>query len=511
MLKGLFLLIFILPLTLFSQRMLPISTQFRDLSFAPTPAYLQTSPVFPVSERQSEVYLAFRDSSKRYSTFGHFLYQRELIELRDKTTGSKIWITPLLDLSYGAQLNDTNRRVSQNTRGARLEGVLGKRFFFTTSFYENQAFLPGYQAAYASQRGEQFPGTDSAYHTANATIPGAARTKPFKTTGFDYGYATGSVSFFATPKLAFHFGNQPLFVGSGYRSMLWSDNSPAFMNLRIRYSISEKLDLQVMRGRGLNMLRRPLSENAEAWYEKKSVSFTTLYYRPVPEVRIGLFEGGMWSRGDSLYQRRTDALFYVPVPGLASVQQAWNGKAYAIIGADLNVAVCRQILYGQFALSQERSSAVWQIGARVFPTADPQLQIQLEYDHADENAYTSRDPRLHYAAGNLPLAHPAATGFDELLLRATWQRKYWFFALQTNYYARRNESYTLLLPAAQTQANIYGRTLMQLAEAGYRFNRLIGLEAFGSFGYRYDPATDYSNGWISFGIRTQLNNHYFDL
>ncbi len=133
-------------------RVLPISSQFKDMSFA---AGATGSAVFPKEDADINLYSFVQDSSKRFSIVGHYLFQRELIEIKDET--GKIWITPLFDLSAGVELNDTLPKRIQNTRGARIEGVLGKRLFFTSSFYENQAILPNYVSDYVRNMGNFIP------------------------------------------------------------------------------------------------------------------------------------------------------------------------------------------------------------------------------------------------------------------------------------------------------------------------------------------------------------------
>lgn len=493
--------------------MIPIGSSFKDAAFAPTIHRLNGPSVFPVSEADAGVYTILKDSAKRYSDFGHYLYQRQLIEIRD--SNARIWITPLFDLSYSAELQNSSRKQYQNTRGARLEGTIGKRIFFTTSFYENQAILPTYVADYVRQRGEQYPSVlDTAYHTQNAVIPGAARTKPFKTNGFDYAYATGMLTFYATSKWTIHWGNQPLFVGSGHRSLLWSDNSVGMMNLRMRYRFSKKWDLQFVRARGLNLLRRPVANNGEAYYEPKSMSIATLYFQPTDNISIGLFEGGMWYRGDSVSQKGISPLYFLPVPGAAAVQQAIDGNsAYALVGLDVKAGIGKHLLYGQFALNPAVSnSLVYQVGARIFPAKHPLIQLQLEYNHADAHAYTASVSRINYGNYNLPVAHPAGNHFDEVLLRFLWEKKHWFANIQTNYYITQSQNATLLMPVVKSTNTATQQVLNQSVELGYRFNRTYGLETFAGFRYRFaDPtAANYERTWVSIGIRTQLTNHYYD-
>lgn len=510
--RILFVFVLIAGFATAQQRVIPLGSSFKDAAFAPGSQRLKGPAVFPISEKDAGVYNLLQDTTKRYSTFGHFLYQRQLIEIKDSSYN--IWITPLFDFSYGSQLNDSSSRIYQNTRGARIEGTFGKRVFYTTSFYENQALFPQYITDYVSQRGEQYPSAiDSNYHTQNAVIPGAARTKPFKANGFDYAYAIGMLTFYVTPKWTVYWGNQPLFIGSGHRSLLWSDNSVAMMNLRMRYRFSDKWDLQFVRARGLNLLRRPEATNGEAYYEPKSMSIATLYFQPTDNISIGLFEGGMWYRGDSLSKEPVQPMFFLPAPGAATIQQAIDdSSAYALLGLDFRATIGRQVVYGQFGLNPaESSSLVYQLGLRIFPTKQPFLQLQLEYNHADANAYTANVSRINYGNYNLPVAHPAGAAFDEVLLRFDWTYRHWFAALQANYYLEQPIDQTLLMPVNKTTVTGSHQVLNQLLELGYRFNRTYGLEAF--LGVRYRSAnglTAENDTWISFGLRTQLINHYFD-
>ena len=492
-------------------QVLPIASSFKDAHFAPTPVRLTVPSFFPTFGRVNHV---LRDSVKRYSNFGHFLYQRQLIEIKDSAVGA-VYITPLLNLSYGTELQDTNKTRYQNTRGVRVEGHIGKRVTFTTSFYENQAILPGYVAGYIQQHGEQYLSIiDTNYYTQNAVVPGAARTKPFKTNGFDYAYATGMITVGVSKNCTVFWGNQPLFVGSGHRSMLWSDNSVGAMNLRVNYRFSDKWKLQFVRMRGLNLLRRPNPTNGEAYYETTSLSIATLYFQPNKKLTIGLFEGGKWFRGDSASQKSIPALYFLPLPGAATLQAATKANSdNALLGVDLRAWVGKHTVYGQFALNPaENNSMVYQVGVRLYPAKNPFIQAQIEYNHADNNAYMSSVSRLNFSNYNLPIAHPSGNAFDEVVLRLLWEKGHWFVQSQTNYFFKQSENETLLMPIVKSSVMSSRQTINQSVEVGYRFNRIYGFETFAGFRYRHaEGTTTYAEGsWISVGIRTALTNHYFD-
>lgn len=489
-----------------------MASSFKDALFAPTPIRYEAPSFFPTFEGRLNHVL--RDSTKRYSNFGHFLYQRQLIEITDSTVGN-LRITPLINLSYGVELQDTNRKRYQNTRGVRMEGNLGKKVSFTTSFYENQAILPSYVAGYIQQHGEQYlNATDSNYYTQNAVVPGAARTKFFKANGFDYAYATGMITVYALKNCTVFWGNQPLFVGSGHRSMLWSDNSVGAMNLRVNYRFSKKWQLQFVRARGLNLLRRPNPTNGEAYYEPTSLSIATLYFQPSKHITIGLFEGGKWYRGDSTSQKSIPALYFLPLPGVATLQAATQANsANALLGIDLRAWVGKHTVYGQFALNPaEKNSIVYQIGLRLYPAKNPFIQAQIEYNHADNNAYMSSVSRLNFSNYNLPIAHPSGNAFDEVVLRLLWEKGHWFAQSQTNYFFKQSENETLLMPVVKSSVTSSRQVINQSVEVGYRFNRTYGFETFAGFRYRHaEGSATYAEGsWFSVGIRTALTNHYFD-
>lgn len=511
-----FLLGIILPTALLAQnwnnqRVLPIGSYFKDVSLKNSGNF---SPVFPIQDKSTNYYAATQDSIKRYSIIGYYLFQRELIEIQ--TENGKLWITPLLDVRIGQQFADSTSRISQNTRGVRLEGALGKNIFFSTSFYENQAVFENYVGAYITQRGEQYVNpSDSSYYTQNGVVPGAARTKFFKDNGFDYAYAIGHLNWNINKKLSVSWGNQSLFVGSGHRSMLWSDNSVPAMNLRVSYAFSEKWDLQFVRMRGLNLLRRPNTINVEAYYEPKSLSFTTLYFKPSKKITIGLFEGGSWYRGDSIHKTAIQAAYFIPLPGAATVQEAVSKDCYSLLGIDFNVHPSKTIqFYGQFGLNIfTNSSEVAQIGTRIFPLKSSPLSFfQVEWNYANTQAYTSSNPRSNYSSYNLPIAHPMGKNLNELLVRLNYEWKNLFVTVSSSNYLKQSGNYTSLMPVNKNEVNSVQRIFNESAELGYRINRSYGLEIFGAFRYRMAKTTveNYSAMWISLGLRTQLSNHYFD-
>lgn len=490
-------------------RVLPVESYFKDLSFFTDSSF---APIFPVTDNQVNYYQTTKEQKLRYSNIGHYVYQRELIQLIKKD--GAIWVSPILDIQTGTERGDTSMRQYLNVRGVRIEGSMKNKVFFSGSFYENQAILPYYVQQYARNRGEFYPNSsDSTYNQVNAVIPGSSRTKPFKTNGFDYAYATGMVQWQTLKNLSVSVGNNPVFVGSGYRSVLYSDNSLPTMNFRINYTLGEKWNFQIIRMQGLNLLRIPYSTNGEALYERKALSIGSIYFQATKHLRIGLIEGGTWTRGDSIQKQAVEGGFYIPLPGAATIQEGINGKSYAYLGLDLNWRIWKVLLYGQYGRNPySKFSDVGQIGVRYWPFKSPNYLIHVEYNHTAVNAYQAANPRIHYSNFNLPIGHPMGSGVDEIIIRLRAEWNHLFISSSTNYYLNQSDNYRQLLPVYETISSANQQVFYENLELGYSLNHGYGLEIFGSAKLRMvrNPFQNGQSYWFNVGIRTALNNHYFD-
>ena len=118
-----------------------------------------------------------------------------------------------------------------NTRGLQIQGSLGKKFSFSTSFYESQGRFADYFNQYAESIGK--PGSE----TEVAIIPGRGIAKRFKSDSYDYPVAEAYLSYSPAKFLNVQFGHGKNFIGDGYRSLLQSDvaSSSPFLKLKFVY------------------------------------------------------------------------------------------------------------------------------------------------------------------------------------------------------------------------------------------------------------------------------------
>lgn len=495
-------------------RMVPITQTMKDFQYSSV-EMTNCFPLFPLQNSAIRYYDHTKDTSIRFSSIGHYLFHRELIQLKDST--AKIWITPLFDLTLGSESRDTSGLKIQNTRGARVEGIFGNKFFFSTSFYENQAVLPSYQRTFVIGKGELYPNlTKKNYYQSNAVIPGGTRTKEFKVNGFDYTYAIGNVSYFPTPKWGIHWGNQPVFVGNGHRSLIWSDNSPAFMNNRTTYQPNKRWYFQSIHGRGFNLMRRAFATSVEANYEPKLFNISSVYFKPIESLTIGLNETSIWYRGDSVKSSSISPTFFIPLPFAGITQLAINDHKVATqIALDASLKVGTNWYYAQVTRQMiGKSNGAIQLGCRLFPLKKlPSWMLQLEWNYSAKNTAHGPIPRLNFSHYNLPVAHPLGDNFNELLLRTHIEfLKYWSVDCQLNIFTHSVTAPNTMLPVADPLFLNYQSSVNQYVEIAYNFNRQIGFAFFSSFRYRYADIVgpNYEHSWVSFGVRTSLNNHYFD-
>ncbi len=495
------------------QNYLPLGSFYKDKLFAPYNSKAFSSGSFlPISESQFDLNAKIADSSRQYYEFSAYLFKKNLIELKGEDYF--LTISPTMDVSVGQDHGEKiPSKKFQNTRGFIVEGDLMKNVSFSTSFYENQARFVDYEKNYYQLVGEMYP-NGSNYYSQNAVIPGGGRTKPFKTNGFDYAYAFGSVVYAPSKRIQISGGNNSHFVGSGYRSLLLSDNSIYAPYIQTNIKLTSKWTYVYMRAKLMNLMRRPLTTSDEAYYEPKALSVNYLTYQASDKLAISLFEGMIWSKGDSVTSTHVNPLFYNPVPLVSELVLTNQQKMSALIGLNSEYLFnCKNRVYSQVAISNfDTKNIGFQLGYRGYDfLRSKNLMLQMEYNYVPRGLYASTNRRLDYSHYNLPLAHTKGSGFQEFVLRFNYEYQRFYMDVKIISYHLDGFQNGSLLAVNKYQPKQYGNLQDQQFEVGYRFNRKINLTLFASYMYRNDfsnntPATKFVNA----GIRTGLVNHYND-
>lgn len=473
----------------------------------------QGSGFLPVMESEYNLTEIIRDSSKQYYDFTEILFKKHVIEVK----GSNYFLTisPILDLSMGKDRSDTNeRRLFQNTRGVFVEGDLYKNFSFSTAIYENQGRYSNYETAYYSSLGELYPNQSAGkYTTQNAVIPGGARTKPFKTDGFDYAYAVGNIIYKPHRSIILSAGNTSHFIGEGYRSLFLSDNSVPAPFVRGTFTLSKKFQFNYLRMRMINLMRKPVSTTVEAYYETKAFSANYLTFTPSEKISISLFEGIIWSKGDSIISKKAHPLYYNPIPFVADLALS-EKEINSVIGLNFSYLPFRSHrVYGQFAIGNLNVEKLgYQIGYRGYNYFGlKNFMLQLEFNSVAAGMNESMNSRLNYSHYNLPMAHVKGNSFQEVILRSNYEIKRFYIDLKSVFYNVKEYSSTALLAVNNYPSVESGTIFLQMLEVGYRFNKKMNLSIFGNWQYRSSLLSiDQKTNILSIGLRTGFNNHYSD-
>ncbi len=475
---------------------------------------------YPVNESLLNINDSIKDTTVFYYDFFVWLFQRNWIELQQKE--GKISINPFVNLSYGQKLagNDT-LPLYRNMRGINISGEFFHKLGFSLNICENQARFQEYERQYFEERGELYD-LGTFYEKANAVIPGAGRTKPFKTQAYDYAYSFGSFSYKINNSLRLDAGNSTHFVGSGYRSLLLSDNAVYAPFIRLDWQISPMWSYQVLYRKHRNLFRKPVTKAVESSYENKLFAANYLTFKPADNFAVSLFTAGNQLRADSISYYGLQPQMLVPLPFFSSDLAFTSSKINGIGGLNIDLAFKKIKLYGQLAIDKFHDSylAAFQSGAYYFDAFRvDNLNLQLEVNSVPDNFYASDDPKLAYSQYNLPLAHVKGNNFTEVYGNIQYEFKRMYMAYSFVYYQTRGgnipqqiQSNSIFQTDKPLDLMNSGSTLIQTHEIGYRINRLYNPTLFIQTQLRsavFNPEkSNYS--YVMFGLKVNLHNQYLD-
>ena len=498
-------LVIMIAFSTFSQTSsIALNTYFRDFSLKPI--VLSSQPFMPKMVLKNTAKITVNDNSDNESKIGsrikkHFCDQY-LFEVHDERV--HLYFSPIINFQIGQNwLDNEGSTLYQNTRGIYVKGTLLRNFSFSTAFVENQARFSDYENYFISNHGEFYPNASTVQQ--NGVVPGGGRTKPFKEGGYDYGYAIGSFLYKPIKNLEIRAGNAPTFVGSGYRSLILSDNSYQAPSIDIKYTFLKKWSYGVRKARGLNLIRKTAFSTVEGYYQPKALSRHYLNFDINSKITLGLSENSFWSMGDTV-TTRPNGLYYAPIPFLG-LSQSTNHTIYGVDASEIVGSKTR--FYQQFVISGFSVDQIgFQFGVRFYDLL-PNSMLQLEYNKVGGELYAADSPNMSYTHYNLPLAHPKGQGFNELVIRANVSIKRVYGESKTVCYWLKNYNERDLLPMDNESNAIDDRIIHQQFELGYRINPKINFCFFGRTILRISD-NDPTQILLHIGLSTNLFNSYND-
>jgi len=467
-----------------------------------------------------------------------------LLKNKESWAGKKLWdehlfkieendywftVNPIFDLQLGKDNSDIDYTYN-NTRGFQIQGALGEKFSFSSSFYESQGRFAEYINDFIRS---------SSTLGAAGTVPGRGKGKGFKDGGFDYPIAEAYLSYTPNKYFNFQFGHGKNFIGDGYRSMMLSDVASPYPYLKIstKFWKIKYTNLWMW----LDDVRNAVS--VDNLSPRKYVAIHHLSWNVNKKLNIGLFEAVITRQQNN---RGFDVNFFNPIIFYRAVEFTRGSEAgNALIGLSSKYKFTKNISgYSQFVLDELTvgrffdGSGYWankfalQLGVKYHNAFNiDNLYLQGEYNMVRPYTYSHFNPILNYGHFNQPIAHLWGSNFSELIGIARYKKNRWFgnakLTIGKKGFDQKGLNYGGDIyvdydnRVADTGVDLLqgNKTSIFIADlkAGYIINPATNLQLFGGLTLRnFDPATETTNfskdntTWFTFGLRTDVFNWYFD-
>lgn len=424
-------------------------------------------------------------------------------------------VNPLFLLEYKKQQND-ERTFFINTRGIEFKADLGKRFSFYSSFYENQTRFPDYISDYV---------------LLHRVVPGqgAAKFDGHKPNEYDFSRAEAYISAQLSKNFHVQFGHSKQFIGEGYRSMILSDNSFNYPFLKMTY------DLGTFRYTVLWSQYQLFEGAYYSYHRRKYGSMNALSWLPASGFEISLFELITWPGNSPDRSNSFNLNFFNPLILFRSIQYGLNNHKNVLLGLNLRKKITHfEQFYAQFALDDLKKTSsgtnkyAFQLGIKSFDLFRDKfyrnrLFVLAEYNRASPYMYAHSDVLSSYTHYNQPLAHPAGSGLSEFVAVADYRFRDFFLSIKYNQLLNSldtlnsNFGSNIFLPDAGTGNNKIGQGIENKTQnfsisLGLIINPLSNFKIYAEVWKRKvaNSLQSIDESYFSIGIKTDINNYYFD-
>jgi len=481
---------------------------------------------------KDSIYSYIRTAEKTKKFFPwiyHHIIKENFLCIKDDDF--QIVINPYVDFELGKDFN-WGKTTYTNSRGAIISGDIGKKFSFETYYSENQSLLPRYITNFVID---------------SNVVPGQGRAIGFKNDrSYDYASGSGYISYTPSNHFNFQFGQNKIFIGDGYRSLILSDNSSSYPLLRI----TTKAGVIQYTNMWAQMIDKRENSQLGVGFRRKFLALHHLSFLIGKSVELGLFEAVVWQAQDSTSYRGFDLNYLNPIIYYHSVQWNLGSPDNSLIGFNFRWKISNKLsFYNQFLLDDfdlakskgkkgfYRNKYAYQLGLKCFDAFGLKgLFIQAEYNEVWPYTYAHKISVMNYAHYNQPLANPLGANFRESLLLLQYYFHRWFAGVEIMYvltgidsasgnvgqniyssdYSIPN-SFDLNGKFIGTYGNYIGQgisssILYSQFKLNYLLNQHNNLLIELSYTNRNQIIEGKSNisNFITFGIKTSLFNHYYD-
>ena len=415
------------------------------------------------------------------------------------TSNAFISASPLLHVSLGRG-RSSQEKLRQNSRGILVQGGF-RHFTCFLILMENQAFFPQYQNHFIQSHGEFYPSANS-YNQQNGMIPGAARTKPFKTMGFDYAYSYGGLTWKISEHVKVFGGNPSVRLGDGPRSLCWSSHNQA-TQLGLALNFTENLQYTISKAKLFDLIRKPAYANVESPYFKKALAMNALLFTK-KAFRLGLLYQTVWGGGDSIKEKKINPWFWSPLPGPdLFVKKETSLPQWGLL-AKFNLRHNVQLYSEVFCRGTNRNAMSYQIGVNY--QSQPKNPVRINVDVSFQSVgltFYGENYQNSFSHNNLPLGSLTGNGTKDLLLLAKFVYKRLYLDVLFQYYQFQGGKSILFRDAYIPEKKV----VHGIGELGFLLNPISQLVIFSSLDARVTSSNSLKT-YFTLGIKTALFQNY---
>lgn len=323
----------------------------------------------------------------------------------------KLGINPVFYLEGGRERGQSGVPYI-NSRGVEMRGLIGNKISFYSFVTDNQAGFRSYVNEFADSNSGIIPHENNAKTFRDGLLFKDAR---------DFFSARGYIAFRPIPEVLLTFGQDRNFIGNGYRSLLLSDWSKDYMQLKIQ--------TEVWKIKYSNLFAQLVDFREKIADNLQPRKFLAAHYLDItlsPGLQLGLFEAVVFGNTDST-QRSFDLYYLNPIIFYRSVEYALGSSDNIFIGANLKYNFLQhfqfyaQILFDEFRFYRLFSNDGWwankyglQFGLKYINIFGIEgLDLQGELNRVRPYTYTHVSNAGSYTQFGQALAHPLGANFNE--------------------------------------------------------------------------------------------------
>ncbi|MEZ2338045.1 gliding motility protein RemB [Mucilaginibacter sp. RCC_168] len=461
-------------------------------------------------------------SDQRKTWLSRKLFNEHLFDIQTKDY--TFYGDVIADLSVGRDFSG-KRSTYLNARGFQFGGTVGTKFSFYTSGFEDQAKFPDYYNDVVN---------------ANGFIPGQAYARHYngqKQDSQDWSYVTAIASYTPIKQLNITLGQDKMFVGDGYRSLLLSDYAANMPLLRVTANLGK---VQYMMAWAYLEDLKALKFDQLGSNRRKWALFHYVDWNVSNRVSLGFFNALITPEADDQGNRRGfDVNFINPLVFSSGLGSSGSPKDNVFMGFTGKYKVFdKTAIYGQLLLDRFKFNNFFsgnnldntngvQLGIRgadIFKVE--RLNYLFEFNTVKPNTYTNTNTLNNYTFFGDPLAHPFGANFREFLGIINYsigrfdfqgQLDYGKYGLDANETDNNGKLLTKPYPVTPNPTPVIGQgisTQLYYGEGTVSFlvnpKTNLRIEIGGLYRQEKNSLSDNKTTLITFGVKSGFRNLYHD-